>query len=47
MANLQKWNNIKDPNKIIVGQVLKLTGSSSPSKLCIQRQEIRLPSGIC
>ncbi|MEC2288272.1 N-acetylmuramoyl-L-alanine amidase, partial [Bacillus velezensis] len=32
MANLQKWNNIKDPNKIKVGQVLKLTGSSSSSK---------------
>ncbi|MEH6896341.1 N-acetylmuramoyl-L-alanine amidase [Bacillus velezensis] len=32
MSNLQKWNNIKDPNKIKVGQVLKLTGSSSSSK---------------
>ncbi|WEY81112.1 N-acetylmuramoyl-L-alanine amidase [Bacillus velezensis] len=32
MANLQKWNNIKDPNKITVGQVLKLTGSSGSSK---------------
>ena len=32
MANLQKWNNIKDPNKIKVGQVLKLTGLSSSSK---------------
>lgn len=32
MANLQKWNNIKDPNKIKVGQVLKLTGSSGSSK---------------
>ncbi|AXT13413.1 LysM peptidoglycan-binding domain-containing protein [Bacillus velezensis] len=32
MANLQKWNNIKDPNKIKVGQVLKLTGASSSSK---------------
>lgn len=29
MANLQKWNNIKDPNKITVGQKLKLKGSSS------------------
>ncbi|MED4787759.1 LysM peptidoglycan-binding domain-containing protein [Bacillus atrophaeus] len=24
MANLQKWNNIKNSNKIKVGQVLKL-----------------------
>ncbi|ARW06843.1 N-acetylmuramoyl-L-alanine amidase [Bacillus atrophaeus] len=29
MANLQSWNNIKDPNKIKVGQKLKLKGSSS------------------
>ncbi|WP_382918056.1 N-acetylmuramoyl-L-alanine amidase, partial [Streptomyces sp. NPDC056639] len=29
LANLQKWNNIKDPNKITVGQKLKLKGSSS------------------
>ena len=32
MANFQKWNNIMDPNKIKVGQVLKLTGSSSGKK---------------
>ncbi|WP_340640480.1 N-acetylmuramoyl-L-alanine amidase [Bacillus atrophaeus] len=32
VANLQKWNNIKNPNKIKVGQVLKLTGSSGSSK---------------
>ncbi len=31
-GNLQKWNNIKNPNKIKVGQVLKLTGSSGSSK---------------
>ncbi|MDL5613090.1 N-acetylmuramoyl-L-alanine amidase [Bacillus halotolerans] len=32
VANLQKWNNSKNPNKIKVGQVLKLTGSSGYSK---------------
>ncbi|MCJ2153010.1 LysM peptidoglycan-binding domain-containing protein, partial [Bacillus subtilis] len=32
VANLQSWNNIKDPNKITVGQVLKLTESSGSSK---------------
>ena len=31
VANLQSWNNIKDPNKISVGQVLKLKGASSPA----------------
>ncbi|ASS62223.1 LysM peptidoglycan-binding domain-containing protein [Bacillus velezensis] len=29
MATLQSLNGIKDPNLIKVGQVLKLTGSSS------------------
>lgn len=32
VANLRKWNNIKNPNEIKVGQVLKLTGSSGSSK---------------
>lgn len=31
VANLQSWNNIKDPNKISVGQVLKITGTSKPA----------------
>ncbi|MCY8970126.1 hypothetical protein MOE37_00595 [Bacillus atrophaeus] len=31
MANLQSWNNIKDPNKIKVGPKLKLKGPSSSS----------------
>ncbi|MEC0685651.1 peptidoglycan-binding protein, partial [Bacillus haynesii] len=31
VANLQSWNNIKDPNKIYVGQVLKLKGTSKPA----------------
>lgn len=31
VANLQSWNGIKDPNKIKVGQVLKLKGSSGSS----------------
>ncbi|MEC0707998.1 N-acetylmuramoyl-L-alanine amidase [Bacillus haynesii] len=31
VANLQSWNNIKDPNKISVGQVLKVTGASKPA----------------
>ncbi|MCY8347582.1 N-acetylmuramoyl-L-alanine amidase [Bacillus haynesii] len=40
MANLQSYNGIKNPNKITVGQVLKLTGSggskpSSSGKKCV------------
>lgn len=31
VANLQSWNGLKDPNKIKVGQVLKLKGSSGSS----------------
>ena len=31
VAKLQSLNNIKDPNKISVGQVLKITGTSSSS----------------
>ncbi|KFF57152.1 hypothetical protein CM50_19405 [Bacillus subtilis] len=31
VANLQSWNNIKDPNKITVGQKLKLAGSTTLS----------------
>ncbi|MEC0886849.1 N-acetylmuramoyl-L-alanine amidase [Bacillus atrophaeus] len=38
VANLQSWNGIKDPNKIKIGQVLKLKGSSGSSST--------LPSGI-
>ncbi|KXZ17760.1 N-acetylmuramoyl-L-alanine amidase [Bacillus nakamurai] len=32
MAKLQSYNGIKNPNKITVGQVLKLTGSTGSSK---------------
>ncbi|WGD93038.2 N-acetylmuramoyl-L-alanine amidase [Bacillus subtilis] len=48
VANLQKWNNIKDPNKITVGQKLKLQGSSSStSKLTISKKSsCSLPSGV-
>ncbi|MCY8284877.1 peptidoglycan-binding protein [Bacillus inaquosorum] len=48
VANLQKWNNIKDPNKIIVGQKLKLKGSSSSSstKTSSKKTAYPLPSGI-
>ncbi|MBC9025721.1 N-acetylmuramoyl-L-alanine amidase [Bacillus subtilis] len=48
MANLQKWNNIKDPNKIIVGQNLKLKGSSSSSstKSSSKKSSYALPSGV-
>ncbi|QII48161.1 N-acetylmuramoyl-L-alanine amidase family protein [Bacillus paralicheniformis] len=40
MAKLQSYNGIKNPNKIMVGQVLKLTGSggakpSSSGKKCV------------
>lgn len=44
VKNLQSWNNIKDPNKITVGQKLKLEGSSTkPSK---KKTSYALPSGI-
>ncbi|WP_371326434.1 peptidoglycan-binding protein [Bacillus sp. F56] len=44
VANLQSWNNIKDPNKITVGQKLKLKGSSpKPSS---KKTSYALPSGI-
>ncbi|MFO3790695.1 N-acetylmuramoyl-L-alanine amidase [Bacillus mojavensis] len=48
VANLQKWNNIKDPNKITVGQKLKLKGSSSSSstKTSNKKTSYPLPSGI-
>ncbi|WP_440645024.1 N-acetylmuramoyl-L-alanine amidase [Bacillus subtilis] len=48
VANLQKWNNIKDPTKITVGQKLKLQGSSSStSKLTISKKSsCSLPSGV-
>ncbi|MDU0153970.1 N-acetylmuramoyl-L-alanine amidase [Bacillus cabrialesii] len=48
MANLQKWNNIKDPNKITVGQKLKLKGSSSSSstKTSGSKTTYPLPSGV-
>ncbi|MCM3188904.1 N-acetylmuramoyl-L-alanine amidase [Bacillus subtilis] len=48
MANLQKWNNIKDPNKIKVGQILKLKGSSSSSstKSSSKKSSYALPSGV-
>lgn len=46
MANLQKWNNIKDPNKITVGQKLKLTGSSTSSTNSSGKTSYALPSGV-
>nr|WP_087991958.1 N-acetylmuramoyl-L-alanine amidase [Bacillus subtilis] len=48
VANLQKWNNIKDPNKITVGQKLKLKGSSSSSstKTSSKKTSYPLPSGV-
>ncbi|MGG4030941.1 N-acetylmuramoyl-L-alanine amidase [Bacillus subtilis] len=46
VANLQSWNNIKDPNKITVGQKLKLTGSNTSStKPSSKRTSYALPSG--
>ncbi|MEC1546387.1 N-acetylmuramoyl-L-alanine amidase [Bacillus halotolerans] len=44
VANLQSWNNIKDPNKITVGQKLKLEGSSN--KPSSKKTSYVLPSGI-
>ncbi|QHM14806.1 N-acetylmuramoyl-L-alanine amidase [Bacillus subtilis] len=47
VANLQNWNNIKDPNKIKVGQKLKLTGSgTSSTKPSSKKTSYALPSGI-
>lgn len=47
MANLQSWNNIKDPNKITVGQKLKLAGSTTLSaKPSSKKTTYVLPSGI-
>ncbi|MCC2116696.1 N-acetylmuramoyl-L-alanine amidase [Bacillus halotolerans] len=47
VANLQSWNNIKDPNKITVGQKLKLTGSSTSSpKPSSKKTSYALPSGV-
>ncbi|MCY8950045.1 LysM peptidoglycan-binding domain-containing protein [Bacillus atrophaeus] len=46
VANLQSWNGIKDPNKIKVGQKLKLKGSSSSSpKPSSKKSSFNLPSG--
>ncbi len=43
VANLQSWNNIKDPNKITVGQKLKLGGlNTKPSS---KKTSYALPSG--
>ncbi|MBV5122841.1 N-acetylmuramoyl-L-alanine amidase [Bacillus halotolerans] len=47
VANLHSWNNIKDPNKITVGQKLKLTGSSTSSpKPSSKKTSYALPSGV-
>ncbi|AKL83295.1 XlyB [Bacillus atrophaeus UCMB-5137] len=48
MANLQSWNGIKDPNKIKVGQKLKLksNGGSSGSSTSSKKSSYTLPSGI-
>ncbi|MCY7829351.1 N-acetylmuramoyl-L-alanine amidase [Bacillus spizizenii] len=46
VANLQSWNNIKDPNKIKVGQKLNLEGSSTSStKPSSKKTSYALPSG--
>ncbi|MFS3933966.1 N-acetylmuramoyl-L-alanine amidase [Bacillus subtilis] len=46
VANLQSWNNIKDPNKITVGQKLKLTGlNTSSTKPSSKKTSYALPSG--
>ncbi|TWN12719.1 N-acetylmuramoyl-L-alanine amidase [Bacillus licheniformis] len=44
VANLQSWNNIKDPNKIMVGQVLKLTGSVSSKPSSSGKKYVYLPA---
>ncbi|WP_336805366.1 N-acetylmuramoyl-L-alanine amidase [Bacillus subtilis] len=47
MATLQRLNGIKNPNLIKVGQVLKLTGSSTSSaKPSNKKTSYALPSGI-
>ncbi|CAN2247498.1 N-acetylmuramoyl-L-alanine amidase [Bacillus vallismortis] len=47
VANLQGWNNIKDPNKITVGQKLRLEGSStSSSKPRSKKTSYALPSSV-
>ncbi|WP_456270334.1 N-acetylmuramoyl-L-alanine amidase [Bacillus sp. JZ76] len=47
VANLQSWNNIKNPNKITVGQKLKLKGSSTSStKPSSKKTSYPLPSGV-
>ncbi|MED1122463.1 N-acetylmuramoyl-L-alanine amidase [Bacillus atrophaeus] len=48
VANLQSWNGIKDPNKIKVGQKLKLKSSSgsSGSSSSSKKSSSTLPSGI-
>lgn len=47
VANLQSWNNIKDPNRIKVGQKLKITGSNTSStKSNSKKTSYALPSGI-
>ncbi len=47
VATLQSLNDIKNPNLIKVGQVLKLTGSSTSSpKPSSQKTSYALPSGI-
>ncbi|MED4302248.1 MULTISPECIES: N-acetylmuramoyl-L-alanine amidase [Bacillus subtilis group] len=46
VAKLQSWNGIKDPNKIKVGQKLKLKGSSSSNpKPSSKKSSFDLPSG--
>ncbi|MGY0654745.1 N-acetylmuramoyl-L-alanine amidase [Bacillus subtilis] len=47
VATLQSLNGIKNPNLIKVGQVLKLTGSSTPStKPSSKKTSYALPSGV-
>ncbi|OLF86327.1 N-acetylmuramoyl-L-alanine amidase [Bacillus paralicheniformis] len=44
MANLQSYNGIKNPNKIMVGQVLKLTGSSGSKPSSSGKKYVYLPA---
>ncbi|WP_218047970.1 N-acetylmuramoyl-L-alanine amidase [Bacillus licheniformis] len=50
VASLQSWNNIKDPNKIYVGQVLKLKGTpkpaAAPKPSGSSKKTFTLPGGV-
>ncbi|QAT64738.1 LysM peptidoglycan-binding domain-containing protein [Bacillus glycinifermentans] len=44
VAKLQSYNGIKNPNKIMVGQVLKLTGSSGSKSSSSGKKYVYLPA---